>query len=80
MKNDEVGLVVVKVAAAAVAVAKMVSRGVVPLRNLEVSVCGKVGLFVLRENWSCVLVVVVVVVTCQRILKRVRCCPLLGRP
>ena len=36
----------------AVAVAKMVSRGVVPLGNLEVSVCGKVGLFVLRENWG----------------------------
>lgn len=44
-----------KVAAAAVAVAKMVSRGVMPLGNLEVSVCGKVGLFVLRENWSYVV-------------------------
>lgn len=44
--------VVVKVAAAAVAVAKMVSRGVAPLGNLEVSVCGKVGLFILRENWG----------------------------
>lgn len=44
-----------KVAAAAVAVAKMVSRGVVPLGNLEVSMSGKVGLFILRENWSCAL-------------------------
>lgn len=47
MKNDEVGN---KVAAAAVAVAKMVSRVVMPLGNLEVSVCGKVGLFVLGEK------------------------------